>query len=246
VPTTILGKSVARLPALIQFTTQAHPQVDVARVASGFLRIAAIYGIRGDVAYCQASLETDGFAFGKGTAVTPSQYNYGGLGVTRKGLRGESFPTPEAGVTAFMQHLFAYATPPGTSLPKGEILYDRRFTLVRRGSATTFDALSGKWATDPDYGQKITNLYARLLSINAELLPEDDVTPEDLPKIAQAVIQKSVNVPGAVFDEWTIEHILGWQARALLELTQRMRTIEEALGKHVTQSTVLAEIEAEE
>ncbi|MEH7112278.1 glucosaminidase domain-containing protein [Neobacillus niacini] len=117
------------------------------------------YGIRGDVAFAQAMLETDYFRF-TGT-VRNDQNNFAGIGATGGGVRGASFSTPEKGVLAHLQHLYAYAST--APLPNRFPLVDPRFHLVNRGSATTWIALNGNWAVPgTSYGQSILNLYKRM------------------------------------------------------------------------------------
>lgn len=130
-------------------------------VAEAFLTVGSRYGIRGDVALCQAIVETGWFRFDDGTAVRPDQHNYCGLGVTECGKVGNSFETVEQGVTAQMQHLYAYACK--RLLPEGEQLIDPRFSLVTRGIAPNWDDLSNRWAMNPNYGRQILQLYQQLL-----------------------------------------------------------------------------------
>lgn len=72
------------------------------------------------------------------------------------GVPGNSFPTIKDGVTAQIQHLFAYASK--NSLPAGEAVVDPRFTLVTRGIAPNWEDLAGRWAV-PGYDR---NKYASL------------------------------------------------------------------------------------
>ena len=73
-----------------------------------YLSEGAAEGIRGDVAFAQSCLETGNFAFA-GSAVTLDQNNFCGMGVTANGMKGNSFPTAQAGIRAQIQHLKAYA-----------------------------------------------------------------------------------------------------------------------------------------
>ena len=130
-------------------------------ITTAFWTIAPIYGIRGDVALCQSIIETGWFLYTGGTAVTPGQHNYCGLGVTKLGLKGNSFPTIAAGVEAQMQHLYAYATT--KAIPTGRKLYDPRFNLVNRGSATKWIDLEGRWcASNSEYAKKIFEIYNQI------------------------------------------------------------------------------------
>lgn len=64
----------------------------------------------------------------------------------------------EDGVTAHIQHLYAYAT--SLDLPQGEYLIDPRFNLVKRGIAPLWTDLNGRWAVPgTTYGQSILKIY---------------------------------------------------------------------------------------
>lgn len=158
----IMGKSVVSAEKMSAFVKSKNPNAqDIDRIAKAFIDIGNKYGVRGDVAFCQSILETGWFKFDGGTAVTPDQHNYCGLGVTSKGVKGHSFPTIEAGVTAQIQHLFAYATK--DDLPQGEELVDPRFQYVTRGIAPHWEDLNMRWAMNDNYGQHIMSIYNDLL-----------------------------------------------------------------------------------
>lgn len=156
--TSIAGEPQTDAATLTSFIRRHNPDFD-ADIAAAFIEEGRRYGLRGDIALCQAILETGWFRFDKGTAVTPDMHNYCGLGVTARGESGCSFPTVREGVAAMLQHLYAYCfTGP---LPEGVAEVDPRFSLVDRGSATTWEALSGRWAANPAYGDIILSLYER-------------------------------------------------------------------------------------
>ena len=131
-------------------------------IADAYIRVGRRYGIRGDIALCQAIIETGWFRFADGTAVTPDQHNYCGMGVTSRGMKGCAFETVEHGATAHIQHLVAYAT--RSPLPEGEQLLDPRFRLVTRGVAPNWTDLSNRWAMNPNYGNQIIQLFNQLLN----------------------------------------------------------------------------------
>lgn len=165
----ILGPSKVDAETICRFVKRHNASFDI-EIARAFLDIGATYGIRGDIAICQAIVETGWFKFADGTAVTPDQHNYCGLGVTRKGVRGAAFDCVADGVRAHLQHLFAYASL--DPIPAGEPLLDPRFKMVTRGVATTWYDLSNRWAMNPNYGQQILTLYAQLLeTTNPEPIP---------------------------------------------------------------------------
>jgi N-acetylmuramoyl-L-alanine amidase/LysM repeat protein len=169
--TDIKGKSIVvdtdKMVAFVK-SKNANAQ-DIKFIAKAFISVGEKYGIRGDIAFCQSIIETGWFKFDGGTAVTPDQHNYCGLGVTSKGMKGNSFDTVEEGVTAQIQHLFAYACK--DSVPNGEFVIDPRFKYVTRGIAPHWEDLSNRWAMNANYGTHILSLYKQLESF--EYVPEE-------------------------------------------------------------------------
>ncbi|SET49052.1 N-acetylmuramoyl-L-alanine amidase [Salinibacillus kushneri] len=138
-------------------------------IASYYLTFGAYYGVRGDIAFAQAMHETDYLRFTG--IVEPEQNNFCGLGATDSSNPGASFATPEEGVLAHIQHLYAYATT--DDLPDEYPLVDPRFDLVSRGSASTWTGLNGKWAVPGnDYGQSILDIYHGMINSSIEDLEE--------------------------------------------------------------------------
>lgn len=171
----IMGESVASKRQMVGFLKEKNPSfVDAEEVADAFLEVGKIYGVKGDIAFCQSLIETGWFKFDGGTAVTPDQHNYCGMGVTSKGLKGNSFETVKAGVTAQIQHLYAYASK--EPLPEGEINLDPRFHLVSpRGVAPHWEDLSMKWAMNENYGAHILAMYKNLMAFVPEEEPVDPI-----------------------------------------------------------------------
>ena len=124
-------------------------------------------GLRWDVVFCQALLETGFFHFG-GTVV-PEQNNFCGLGTTSATVRGAYFATPRDGVRAHVQHLMAYTT---DRLPQTPVI-DPRYYLVYKPKLqnhsfyTRWSQLNGKWATGSYYAEKILNLHEQMKQIVA-------------------------------------------------------------------------------
>lgn len=157
----IVGETVVLPEEMYTFVKQYNPSFTL-EIAEAYWDVAERYGIRGDVALCQAIIETGWFKFMDGTAVSADQFNYCGLGVTQRGMKGYSFSSVIDGVTAQIQHLYAYAT--RRQLPDGEVLLDGRFKLVQRGCAPTWKDLSGRWAANKNYGEDILRLYRQMLT----------------------------------------------------------------------------------
>ncbi len=145
-------------------------------LADLYIKIGTEYGVRGDIAYCQAAKETGYWQFTG--SVQPDQNNYCGLWATgnpltgqeslngadsrylyfEAGRHGATFISPEAGVEAHIQHLFAYAN--RENLPAGKNLLDPRYALVKRGLAPTWLELNARWAVPgTTYGQSILADY---------------------------------------------------------------------------------------
>ena len=143
-----------------------NPKFDQA-IAEAYIEVGRRYGLRGDVAFCQAIVETGWFRFGGGTAVKPDDHNYCGLGVVRTGRRGVRFATVDEGVTAHLQHLYAYAVPCGGKCPiclKGRACRSS-VRRCRQGSASSWHDLSGRWAQNKRYGERNIEDIQRLACI---------------------------------------------------------------------------------
>lgn len=161
----ILGPTILSPKQMNDFVKTVNPNAP--ELGNLYFTIGEYYGIRGDIAFAQALHETDFFRFTG--IVQPSQNNYAGIGATGPDRSGATFETPEEGVIAHLQHLFAYAT--ATPLPNQYPLVDPRFHLVERGSAPTWTDLNGKWAVPgTTYGQSILDLYKRMLRFSAQNL----------------------------------------------------------------------------
>ena len=156
-PSSILGPTQLSAEKMNAYVRTINPNAPL--LGEFYKNLGEYYGIKGDVAFAQAMQETGYFRFTGD--VRNGQNNFAGIGATGGGIRGASFDTPEEGVLAHLQHLYAYATT--TPLPNQYPLVDPRFHLVNRGSASTWIALNGKWAVPgTTYGQSILNLYKRM------------------------------------------------------------------------------------
>jgi hypothetical protein len=163
----IMGPSVvsaADLAAFVQARGRPHPSIDLLELARAYLGEGEDEGVRGDIAFVQAILETGWYSF-QSSMVDPEDHNYAGIGACDSCQDGFGYPTVELGVRAQIQLLAAYAQPGLTSLdyahPPVRTLPER---LGVRGCCGTWMALSGVWATGPGYGQKILKLYNELLA----------------------------------------------------------------------------------
>lgn len=190
--TPIMGNSVASLQQAKAWLKQRAPEYQ--QLADIYYSVAPAYGIRADIALCQACKETGYFRYGG--LVKSWQNNYAGIGATgeasdgntplngadpskvrfQQGIHGAIFVNSAVGVEAHIQHLYAYATT--NLLPVGKMLYSPRFTLVKRGSAAYVEHLGAAdnpegvgWAYPGNgYGADIINNYlVSLMAAKAEV-----------------------------------------------------------------------------
>ena len=176
----------------IKKTLEVNPNFDV-NIAKAFFEIAPIYGIDPMMAFSQSILETGWFTFSSpGEIVTPDQHNYGAMGVTDTGVKGDIYDTIEDGVHAQMQHLSAYASKDG--LPDGVKILDKRYSLVTKGIAPYWQQLAGRWAypgyekakfATPYDAMLAGNTYGQLILARYEKLLTATVSEEDVKKYFQ-------------------------------------------------------------
>lgn len=130
----------------------ATPIIDYAR---WFIAEGDAEGIRGDIAFAQAVLETGGFTNTDSVLAN----NYSGIGHCDLCPAGWRFPTPQMGVRAQIQLLKSYAAPRPQYIND---LVDRRLRGPA-GCCDTWGDLTTVWATDPGYGPKVMLLYTSMV-----------------------------------------------------------------------------------
>ena len=147
---------------LAAFFLSRNPDADrthITQFAQYYIDEAAAEGVNSDVAFAQMCLETGFLKFGG--LVQPEFHNYCGLGAMDADHPGEIFETEELGVRAHIQHLQAYATKEETQLHKE--LVDPRYNWVHKTKyIEDIFGLTGTWATDPLYGEKIDGLLTAM------------------------------------------------------------------------------------
>lgn len=139
--TSIIGEAVATVEQMQDYIKTVNPAVpqSVLDMVPLYLSEGKAEGVRGDIAFAQSCLETGNFSF-VDTAVTLDQNNFCGMGVTQKGMRGNSFATPQIGIRAQIQHLKAYAT----ADPLAGACVDPRYKWVEKGCASYVEWLGQK------------------------------------------------------------------------------------------------------
>ena len=143
--TSIMGEAVATSQQMIEYIKAVNPEVpqSVLDMIPLYLSEGIAEGVRGDIAFAQSCLETGNFAF-VDTAVTLDQNNFCGMGVIQRGMKGNSFPTPQFGIRAQIQHLKSYATID----PLAGTCVDPRYKWVEKGCAPYVEWLRRLGATE--------------------------------------------------------------------------------------------------
>lgn len=168
--TKIMGNAVATAEQMKAYLKAKNPAVaqSVLDMVPLYLSEGSTEGVRGDIAFAQSCLETGNFTF-SGSAVTLSQNNFCGMGVTSNGMKGNSFDTPQLGIRAQVQHLKAYAS----SDVLKNVCIDPRFKFVTRGCAEYVEWLGQKenpvgkgWAAGVGYGEKILAILKGILGMD--------------------------------------------------------------------------------
>jgi hypothetical protein len=158
-PVHIMGEGIVPKEKLAAFLLWNNTGADddfVHSLTIFYIEESAAEGINYDTAFAQMCLETGFLRYGG--LVTPDMNNFCGLGATGPAEPGLVFPDPRTGVRAHIQHLKAYATP----APLNLTLVDPRYYLVRQGSSPTIHGLSGTWAVDRFYSEKINDILHRM------------------------------------------------------------------------------------
>ena len=123
--------------------------------ATWFIQDGRAEGIRGDIAFAQAVLETGGFANTDSVVAN----NFSGFGHYDNAPLGFIFPSPRVGVRAQIQLLKGYAVKkPNYANP----LVDKRLRGPA-GCCQTWGDLTTVWATDPTYGPKVMLIYTSIV-----------------------------------------------------------------------------------
>ena len=123
---------------------------------------ASSEGVRPEVVFAQAMLETGWLQFGG--SVSADQCNFAGLGASGPQVGGARFDNVYQGLLAQSQHLKGYAV----RMPLNNVCVDPRYQiLVDRGYlgiAPCLEDLNGLWAVPGDgYGQRITAIINRII-----------------------------------------------------------------------------------
>jgi hypothetical protein len=158
----ILGPSLLTAPQLAAYARSLHVRmhlsVPIELLAKLFIYEGQVEGVRGDVAFAQAMLETGTFS----GFVGPN--NFGALGGCAA-CSHDGFATAQQGVRAQIELLRWRAD---TTLRRATDFAGQPSTLPDRflhvgHVSPTWQALGGQWSPDPQYGVHVYAFYVRML-----------------------------------------------------------------------------------
>ena len=165
VETPIMGATsvtAAQLVAYYKASGSVYPQIynDLGVNLESFVNLyiseCNAEGVRAEVAFAQAMLETGNLQFGGD--VKPAQFNFAGLGATG-GVPGYDFAAVygytkaglQTGIRGHVQHLKCYAS----SAALNQTKVDPRWNDSLRLRAVSVEELAGNWAADTTYAGKV-------------------------------------------------------------------------------------------
>jgi len=165
----ILGPSRLTARQMADYVIAQHYKpnitVPIGTLAQFYLDEGLRTGVRGDVAFAQSILETAGFAH-PGSAATDN--NFAGIGWCDTCAHGMDFPDARTGVRAQLQLLRIYVDPKFPEATyKDPILLRGSLKLGFRGKVQTWWDLWGTWATGALYGQRVYDIYERMVAFAA-------------------------------------------------------------------------------
>jgi hypothetical protein len=169
----ILGSSALNARQLAAwFDAQGYSDLTAATIsqlASWYIQAGTTEGVRGDVAFAQAVLETGGFSSPDAVALN----NYAGIGHCDTCAAGWAFPSPHGGVIGHLQllRIFATAAPAPRKAPAPVLPALTPAHQGRAGCCPTWESLTGTWATDPIYALSILSMYESMLEFAASMPP---------------------------------------------------------------------------
>ncbi len=134
---------------------QSQATVPIDQLAGFYVSEGQAEGVRGDMAFAQAMVETGAFT----NPDTISLNNFAGIGHCDSCGSGFDFKTAQLGVRGQIQLLKSYAE----KTPKyANPLVDPRL-VGPAGCCATWTQLTKTWASDPNYGPKILGVYQAML-----------------------------------------------------------------------------------
>jgi hypothetical protein len=142
--------------------------VPIEKLAQFYITEGNNAGVRGDVAFAQSILETYWFTFPGGGQLAGHDNNFAGIGACDSCKHGFTFDTARIGVRAQMQALRIYVDPDLTETTLTQpLVMPKMLNLGFRGKVQTWWDLWGTWATGAFYGQRVYDIYERMVAFAA-------------------------------------------------------------------------------
>jgi vacuolar-type H+-ATPase subunit D/Vma8 len=161
-PTLLTAQQMADFVRAQGYTPRLTVPLD--ELAQSYVTEGNSAGVRGDVAFAQSILETGGFSFPGGGQVLINDNNFAGIGACDSCKHGFSFESALIGVRAQMQALRIYVDPNLTETTLTDpLVMPKMLNLGFRGRVQTWWDLWGTWATGAFYGQRVYDIYTRMV-----------------------------------------------------------------------------------
>jgi hypothetical protein len=178
----ILGPSALSAQQLADWVKQSghvpRITVPIEELARDYIKEGEHAGVRGDVAFAQSILETYWFTFPGGGQLAGHDNNFAGIGACDSCKHGFTFPDARTGVRAQMQALRIYVDPDLTETTlKQPLVMPKMLNLGFRGKVQTWWDLWGTWATGAFYGQRVYDIYERMVTFAQTDPPHAPVPP---------------------------------------------------------------------
>jgi len=159
----ILGPSLLSAQEVLSWFrstgAQANTTVAMGALIEDYFRAARLTGVRADIAFAQSIVETGYFSF-PARGQDPANYNnFAGIGACDGCKHGWQFSSAYLGVLTQETLLNEYAQPPPPYGPPGGLAAG----LGVAGCCRTWMALSGVWASNPNYGYAILSIYKEMV-----------------------------------------------------------------------------------
>jgi hypothetical protein len=172
------GLSILGSPALNAkqlagwFNAEGYTDLTAATIdqlAAWYIQAGAAEGVRSDVAFAQAIVETGGFSSPDAVVLN----NYAGIGHCDTCATGWTFPSPHGGVIGHLEllRIFASSAPAPRRAPRPVLPALTPAHQGRAGCCPTWESLTGTWATDPIYAFSILSTYESMLQFAATMPP---------------------------------------------------------------------------
>lgn len=132
------------------------------------------YGVCWDMTVFQSCLETGFWKFGYD--VKKEQNNFAGIGASGNGAPGDSFESPAQGIAAQIQNMALRA---GVLIEKEKIIapyVQKNYDLIKNRGTKTWESLTGTYAADKQYHEKIFAIRDRFKAFAASE-PAEPVEP---------------------------------------------------------------------